>query len=95
MFLVGDDAGIGVDAGVLETLGALGEPRGFGHVVDEDGLGGRERIVFGEERLFEGLEGLRIFGSEDFEVAIVMAGEAVRGMVLRGDGFRLRRFGAG
>ena len=34
------------------------------------------------------------FGSEDFEVAVVMAGEAVRGMVLRGYGLRLRRFGA-
>ena len=45
MFLVGDGAGIGVDAGVLETLGAFSEPMRFGHVVDEDGLGGRERIV--------------------------------------------------
>ena len=45
MFLVGDGAGIGVDARVLETLGAFGEPMRFGHVVDEDGLGGRERIV--------------------------------------------------
>ena len=35
------------------------------------------------------------FGSEDFEVAVVMAGEAVSGMVLRGDGLRLGRFGAG
>ena len=94
MFLVGDDAGIGVDARVLETLGALSEPRGFGHVMDEDGLGGRERIVFGDERLGESFEGLRVFGGEDFEVAVVMAGEAVRGMVLRGYGLRLRRFGA-
>ena len=45
VILVGDGAGIGVDAGVLETLSTFSEPMGFGHVVDEDGLGGRERIV--------------------------------------------------
>ena len=84
-----------MDAGVLETLGAFSEPRGFGHVMDEDGLGGRERIVFGDERLGESFEGLRVFGGENFEIAVVMAGKAVGGMVLRGDGLRLGRFGAG
>ena len=30
----GDLAGLGVEAGVLEGLGAVGEPVRFGHVVD-------------------------------------------------------------
>ncbi len=31
---VGDLTGLGVEAGVLEGLGAVGEPVGFGHGVD-------------------------------------------------------------
>ncbi len=31
---VGDLAGLGVEAGVLKGLSAIGEPMGFGHAVD-------------------------------------------------------------
>ncbi len=31
---IGDLSGLGIEAGVLEGLGAVGEPMGFGHGVD-------------------------------------------------------------
>ena len=50
-----------VEAGVLEALGAVGEPVGFGHGVDEDGFGGGGRCVFVDERLFERFEAIGVF----------------------------------
>ena len=84
-FFVGDLAGLFVEAGVLEALRAVGEPVGFGHGVDEDGFGWGGRGVFIDERLLERFEAMGIFGRQEFEGAVV-AGEAVHGAILRGDG---------
>ena len=46
-----DVAGIGVEAGVLQALGALREPLRFGHAVNQDQFGGRGRLVLCEQRL--------------------------------------------
>ncbi len=84
-FGVGDLAGSGVGDGGLEVLGAVGEPDGFGHGVDEDEFGGGGGLVFAGQGFFEGIESGAIFGGEEGEVAVV-AGEAVGGVVLGGDG---------
>jgi len=51
--------------------------------------------VLSEERFAEFFKSGCVFRGEDFEVAVLMAREAVNGVVLRGDGARLGRFGAG
>ena len=51
-FCVGDSAGVWVTAGVVEALGAVREPVGFGHAVNKDGFGFGGGLVFGGERLF-------------------------------------------
>ncbi len=80
---VGNGAVDARHAGVLQALGALGEPAGLGHVEDEDGFGFGGGKVLVEERLFGCGEGFGIFVFEKFEGAVAVAGQAVRGVILR------------
>ncbi len=61
-FGVGDLTGGEVEAGVLEALGALAEPVGFGHGVDQDGFRDGRGLVFIEQSLLERFEAKGIFG---------------------------------
>jgi hypothetical protein len=51
LLFVFDIAGIGVEAGVLQALGALSEPERFGHAVNQDQFGGRGGLMLVEQRL--------------------------------------------
>jgi hypothetical protein len=51
-FLVGDMAVEGIEAGIGSALGAVGEPMGFGHAVDEDGFGFGDGLMFVGQGLF-------------------------------------------
>ena len=70
----------------MQILGAVSEPAGFGHIVDEVLFGGRGGVVFGEVAVEEVGVIVGVFGWEEGE-ATVMTGQAVGEAVLGGDGF--------
>jgi hypothetical protein len=92
-FLVVFAAGrFGIEAGFLERERALGEPLVLGHFFDDEALEGAVWFELGldggVERMVTGL----IFPGQDGERA---AGEAVREVVERGDGFAFSAGGTG
>ena len=95
LLIVSNGAGIGIHAGVLESLSPLGEPVGLGHGDDKNALGFVGWLMLVEEFGLETFKVSGIFRGEEFEIFLMVPRHAVGGVILSGDGLGGFRFCAG